>query len=169
VQHNEYCCLCNNIRAPWGVDRSFRRKEVDAWRELLICHSRIVRAVERELEKEHLVPLSSYDILLHLRYAPNKRRRFRDLNGEIVLSRSALSRCLDRLAEAKLVTKLDCPEDPRGLIIELAPAGETALKSAWPIYRRQIHELFGTHFSDKELDFIVKKFSALARVLPGEL
>jgi DNA-binding MarR family transcriptional regulator len=148
------------------VRHSFRKKEVAAWQQLLNCHSRIVRAVERELEREQLVPLSSYDVLLRLRYAPDRRLRFRDLNGEIVLSRSALSRCIDRLAEAKLVAKDGCPEDPRGLMIELTPAGETALKSAWPTYRKQIHTLFGAHFSDEELDFVVTRFSALSKMLP---
>jgi DNA-binding MarR family transcriptional regulator len=150
------------------VNRAFRRKEVDAWQQLLIAHARIVRTIERELEKRQLVPLSSYDILLHLRSAPKKRQRFRDLHGEIVLSRSALSRSVDRLAEAELLTKLDCPEDPRGLIIELTPLGEAALKSAWPTYRKQIRKLFGIHFSDNELDFLIKKFSTLARALPEE-
>jgi len=170
----KFCCMRNpthlvafatSFAYPAEVRHSFRKKELAAWQQLLICHSRIVRAVERELEREQLVPLSSYDVLLHLRYSPNRRLRFRDLNGEIVLSRSALSRCIDRLADAQLVSKDGCPEDPRGLMIELTSAGETALKSAWPTYRKQIHALFGTHFSDEELDFIVTKFSALAQML----
>jgi DNA-binding MarR family transcriptional regulator len=140
------------------VPDSLTQKQVAAWRQLLVCHSRIVRLVEREFESKGLVPFTFYDILLHLRHAPNREMRFRDINGEVVLSRSALSRCLDRMAADGLVTKQDCPEDPRGLVLQITSKGEAELKKAWPVYRDLIVNLFGRHFSEDELDFLTQRF-----------
>ena len=134
---------------------------VDAWAALLVFQSRLVRQVERALERHGLIPLTFYDVLLQLQRAPGRCLRFRELQGEIVLSRSALSRCVDRMATAGLVAKDECPEDPRGRNVRLLPAGKAALKAAWPVYREQILSTFGCHFSDQELHFLVARFSKL--------
>jgi DNA-binding MarR family transcriptional regulator len=135
------------------------RKQVAAWQQLLICQSRIVRMVEREFESQGLISFGFYDILFHLRHAPKREKRFREINGEVVLSRSALSRCVDRMAILGLVEKLDCPEDPRGLIVRITDKGEQELKKAWPVYRRLIETLFGRHFTEEELEFLANRFA----------
>jgi DNA-binding MarR family transcriptional regulator len=144
------------------VSSSLTQKQVAAWRQLLVCHSRIIRLIEREFESQGLVPFTFYDILFHLRHAPNREMRFRDINGEVVLSRSALSRCLDRMTTEGLVAKLDCPEDPRGLVVQITRKGEAELKKAWPIYRNLIVNLFGRHFKENELDFLAQRFAKVA-------
>jgi len=55
------------------------------------------------------------------------RRSCQPLKSEVVLSRSALSRCIDRMAASGLVEKLDCPEDPRGLIVRITPKASKSL------------------------------------------
>jgi len=134
---------------------------VDAWAALLVFQSRLVRQVERALERHGLIPLTFYDVLLQLQRAPGRSLRFRELKGEIVLSRSALSRCVDRMVTVGLVAKDECPEDPRGINVRLLPAGKAALKAAWPVYREQILSTFGRHFSDQELHCLVERFSKL--------
>jgi DNA-binding MarR family transcriptional regulator len=147
------------------VSSSLTQKQVGAWRQLLVCHSQIIRLIEREFESQGLVSFTFYDILFHLRHAPNREMRFREINGEVVLSRSALSRCLDRMATEGLVAKLDCPEDPRGLVVKITSKGEAELKKAWPIYRNLIVDLFGRHFKESELDFLAQRFAQVT----GEL
>lgn len=146
---------------------SLTQNQVAAWQQLLICQSRIVRLVEREFEALGLVSFSFYDILLHLRHAPNREMRFREINGEVVLSRSALSRCVDRMAASALVEKLDCAEDPRGLIVRITKEGEDALKKAWPVYQKLIVSLFGRHFSEDELAFLAERFAKVTDDLPN--
>jgi DNA-binding MarR family transcriptional regulator len=144
------------------------RKQVAAWQQLLICQSRIVRVVEREFESRGLVSFGFYDILLHLRHAPKREKRFREIHGEVVLSRSALSRCVDRMAASGLVEKLDCPDDPRGLIVRITHKGEHELKKAWPVYRKLIETLFGRHFSSDELEFLAQRFAKATEQLANE-
>ena len=141
---------------------------VDAWAALLVFQSQLVRQVERALERHGLIPLTFYDVLLQLRRAPGQSLRFRELKGEIVLSRSALSRCVDRMASAGLVAKVECPEDPRGINVRLLPAGKAALKAAWPVYREQILSTFRSHFSDEELRFLLERFTKLKDELAQE-
>ena len=142
--------------------------QVDAWAALLLFQSRFIRQVERALERRGLIPLTFYDVLLQLRGAPGRSLRFRDLQAEIVLSRSALSRCVDRMASAGLLAKDECPEDPRGINVRLLPAGKAALKAAWPVYLEQILSTFGRHFSDEELHFLAERFSKLKDKLEVE-
>ena len=149
------------------MSNSSTQRQVSAWRQFLVCHSRIVRLIEREFETRGLVSFTFYDILLHLRHAPNREMRFREINGEVVLSRSALSRCLDRMAGEALVVKLDCPEDPRGLVLQITNKGEGELKKAWPVYRNLIVQLFGRHFSEEELDFLAQRFTKVIDELPN--
>ncbi|MBA3832998.1 MAG: winged helix-turn-helix transcriptional regulator [Chthoniobacterales bacterium] len=145
------------------------KKQVAAWQQMLMAQSRIVRLIEQQFQMQKLVPFTHYDILLQLRYAPERQMRFREITGEIVLSKSALSRCIDRMASAGLVEKLDCPHDPRGLVVRLTSEGENELKKAWPVYRKQIECLFGTHFSERELDFLAKRFAKISRQPRSEL
>jgi DNA-binding MarR family transcriptional regulator len=147
---------------------SLIRKQVAAWQQLLICQSRIVRAVEREFESHNLVSFGFYDILLQLRHSPKREKRFREINGEVVLSRSALSRCVDRMTAAGLVEKLDCPEDPRGLVVRITERGEQELKKAWPVYRSLIETLFGRHFKEAELEFLANRFANVIEQLASQ-
>ncbi len=157
-----FCCYRNE---SLFVSANLHERQVAAWQELLLCESRIARLVEREFEARGLVPFTFYDILLQLRYAPGQAKRFRDITPEVILSRSALSRCIDRMAVLGLVEKLECAEDPRGLIIRITVVGKKELKRAWPIYREQIEKLFGRHFKAAELDFLADRFAQITRAL----
>jgi hypothetical protein len=73
---------------------------VDAWRGLLVAHSRLVPAVEADLRAAGQVPLSWYDVLLELNAAPDRRLRMSELGQRTVLSRTRVSRVVDELAAA---------------------------------------------------------------------
>ena len=58
---------------------------VDAWRGLLVAHSRLVPAVEADLRAAGQVPLSWYDVLLELNATPDRRLRMSELGQRTVL------------------------------------------------------------------------------------
>src|SRR6266702_2783960 len=76
--------------------------EVAAWRQLLVAHSRLVPAIERDLQAAGQVSLSWYDVLLELNAAPGRRLRMSELGQRAVLSRTRVSRVVDELAAAGL-------------------------------------------------------------------
>src|SRR6266571_5806003 len=112
---------------------------VDAWRGLLVAHSKLVPAVEADLRAAGQVPLSWYDVLLELNAAPDRRLRMSELGQRTVLSRTRVSRVVDELAAAGLAERQPDQADGRSSFAVLTPGGQEALRRAWPVYRQAIH------------------------------
>src|SRR5689334_23501877 len=111
---------------------------VDAWRGLLVAHSRLVPAVEADLRSAGQVPLSWYDVLLELNAAPERRLRMSELGQRVVLSRTRVSRIVDELAAAGVAERQPDEADGRSSFAVLSAAGRDALRRAWPVYREAI-------------------------------
>jgi DNA-binding MarR family transcriptional regulator len=111
---------------------------VDAWRGLLVAHSRLVPLVEADLRAAGQIALSWYDVLLELNAAPERRLRMSELGQRVVLSRTRVSRIMDELAAAGLAERQPDPADGRSSFAALTPAGRDALRRAWPVYREAI-------------------------------
>src|SRR5919112_1395147 len=71
--------------------------ELGAWRGFLRVHSALAKALDAELAQQHDLPLSSYEVLITLQSAPDQRRRMADLADRVLLSRSGMTRLVDRL------------------------------------------------------------------------
>src|SRR5438132_11618638 len=99
---------------------------VDAWRGLLVAHSRLVPAVEGDLRAAGQVPLSWYDVLLELNAAPDRRLRMSELGQRTVLSRTRVSRVVDELAVG-LVRQAFGQPGGRSSFAVLTPEGQDAL------------------------------------------
>lgn len=116
--------------------------EVRAWGGFLRAHARLVRRLDEELRAEHDMPLGTFDVLIQLSRAPESRLRMRDLADAIVLSRSGLTRLVDRLVRDGLVKREKCGEDQRGAFAVLTPAGRRALEQALPTHLAGVRRLF---------------------------
>src|SRR3712207_1875934 len=77
--------------------RELAPEELAAWRGLLRVHSALVKALDAELLAEHDLPLTSYEVLINLQAAPDHRRRMAELAEGVLLSRSGMTRLVDRL------------------------------------------------------------------------
>src|SRR5438067_12944467 len=121
-----------------GIAASRDDPAVDAWRGLLVAHSRLVPAVEADLRAAGQVPLSWYDVLLELNGAPDRRLRMSELGQRVVLSRTRVSRIVDELAAAGLAERQPDQADGRSSFAVLTTAGRDALRRAWPVYREAI-------------------------------
>lgn len=123
---------------------------IRAWARLLKAQKLLLEGVQAQLADAELPPLEWYDVLIELKTAPNQRLRLFDLGERMVLSRSNLTRLIDRLEKEGLVQRVDCTEDRRGLYAEITAAGIALQQRMWPVYRDAIQELFGQHFSATE-------------------
>jgi DNA-binding MarR family transcriptional regulator len=138
--------------------------QLAAWKALLNSHATAVGAIEAKLSAAKAIPLSWYDVLWALRKRGGKCcLRFRELQDEIVLSRSALSRMVDALAKARLVKKKPCADDARGLDVELTESGHKALAGAWPIYAEGIQEHFARFLTVEECERLAALLGKVAR------
>jgi DNA-binding MarR family transcriptional regulator len=104
--------------------------ETAAWRGFLRAHALLVRDLSAEIEHQHGLPLTSYEVLLHLGAAPGGRMRMADLAGSALLSPSGVTRLVDRLVADGLVSRHRCERDRRGLYAEITPAGRDLFATA---------------------------------------
>src|SRR2546421_3103465 len=112
--------------------------DVQAWRGLLLAHSRLVPAVEADLRAAAQIPLSWYDVLLELNAAPDRRLRMSGLGQRAVLSRTRVSRVVDELTAAGLAERQPDQADGRSSFAVLTSQGQEALRRAWPVYPQAI-------------------------------
>src|SRR3954471_4489693 len=74
---------------------------------------RVYAAIETDLAAANLPSLSWYDALYELYLAPHRRLRMSELARSALLSRSGLTRLVDKLEKAKLIERQACPTDGR--------------------------------------------------------
>lgn len=109
-----------------------------AWGALLRGHATLVEQVGREVSAAGGVSLDSYDVMLALSNAPNGRLKMGELACHVVLSRSGLTRLMDRMEAAGWVARELAADDRRSFEAYLMPAGESAFRATWPLYARAI-------------------------------
>jgi DNA-binding MarR family transcriptional regulator len=138
--------------------------ELGAWRGLLRVHAALVRELDAELDEAHDLPLSSYDVLIYLQAAPDRRLRMAELADSVLLSRSGVTRLVDRLEREGLIVRDNCASDGRGLYAVLTDEGEAMLAKARPTHLAGVRERFLRHFSEDELEQLAEYWE---RVMPG--
>jgi DNA-binding MarR family transcriptional regulator len=137
-----------------------------AWARFLAAHATLVERIEAALATAGLPSLAWYDVLWELEKADGGRLRMHELAHAVVLSRSNLTRLIDRLEAAGLTVRERCPDDRRGAYAAITAKGREMRRRMWPVYRQQIDELFASHLSVKEaetLDAILGTILAAAR------
>lgn len=117
---------------------------------MLELHSRLLAQLDAELEREHGLPLSSYELLLKLADAEGRKLRMSELAGRLLLSRSGITRLADRLERQGLVERQRCPDDGRGLFAHLTPAGAERLAAARPTHLAGVRRHFLDHLDQRE-------------------
>ena len=141
--------------------------ELDAWRSFLRAHARVTRVLDAELTHECDLPLGSYEVLLHLADAPGRSLRMTELADRVLLSRSGLTRLVDRLERDGLIRRESCPSDARGTNAVLTDAGYERLRAAWPVHLRGVREHVTGLFTDEELATLGELLGRVAGPLPG--
>lgn len=124
--------------------------ELRAWRGMLRAHAALTKALDADLEAEHGIPLTSYEVLLHLAAAPEQRMRMSELADSVVLSRSGLTRLVDRMEREGLLARGSCPSDARGAFAILTGAGRDKLSAARGTHLAGVRALFLDRLSEHE-------------------
>jgi DNA-binding MarR family transcriptional regulator len=139
-------------------------RELRAWRGLLRVHARLVKALDTELENEHGLAVTSYEVLMYVADSPEGRMRMHDLASSVLLSRSGLTRLVDRLEREKLIKRETCDTDARGAFAVLTPAGRDKLTAARRTHLDGVRRHFVEHLSPEELERLGEIW---AKVSPG--
>jgi DNA-binding MarR family transcriptional regulator len=141
-----------------GVDARGMR----AWRGLLRAHAQVIRQLGAELDEAHGIPLASYDVLVQLAETPGGALRMSELADAVLLSRSGLTRLVDRLVREGLVERRSCPSDARGTLAVLTTTGRDRLRVASHTHLRGVARHVLARFTPDEQDVLGDLLGRLA-------
>jgi DNA-binding MarR family transcriptional regulator len=139
--------------------------QMRAWRLFLRSHAVVTRRLEGDLLAEQRLPLASYDVLVQLVEAPQRRLRMSELAERVLLSRSGLTRLVDRMEREGLVRREACEDDARGLYTVVTDAGVDRLRAASPTHLRGVSEYAVGRLDDREAEQLS---ALLSRILDEE-
>ncbi|MGH8927249.1 MAG: MarR family winged helix-turn-helix transcriptional regulator [Acidimicrobiia bacterium] len=138
------------------------RDELAAWRAFLEAHHGVMSRLTEELEEVGL-PIGFYDVLIHLTEEGPDGLRMADLARRVLVSRSGLTRLVDRMEQDGLVRRRPSPEDGRGYYVTATPQGKTALCNASPTHLRGIAAHFTSQLTHGEIAVISEALSRVAK------
>lgn len=134
--------------------------EMQAWTSFLRASIRLLERLDAELEG-HRLSLADYEILVHLSAEPSGELRMTELAARTLVSRSGLTRRLDRLVEAGLVSRRTCPTDRRGVLAVLQPAGRARLEAAAPTHVDGVRRHFISPLRGQDLTALARALDAV--------
>jgi DNA-binding MarR family transcriptional regulator len=150
--------------APDEAPVLLNREELGAWRGLLRVHAGMTKALDAELVREHGLGLSSYEVLLFLADAPDGRLRMSELAEGVLLSRSGLTRLVDRMERDGLLRRERCEDDARGYHALITDKGRELFGRARRTHLDGVRERFLSHLSPDELRTLARLWE---KVAPG--
>jgi DNA-binding MarR family transcriptional regulator len=143
-------------------------QELEAWKAFLRASIRLMERLDSELAG-HGISLADYEILVHLSDEPSGELRMTELAARTLVSRSGLTRRLDRLVESGLVERRSCPTDRRGVFAVLTDAGRMRLEASAPTHVQGVRRHFLTQLRGQDLRTLAESLNAVVEssVTPG--
>lgn len=139
---------------------------LDAWQRLLRSHALIIRLLDAELQAQHGMTLSDYDVLAKLRDAADSEHdclRMSELSEKALLTRSGMTRLVQGLEREGLVKRKACKADARVSYAKITRRGLERLAEARATHHAGIERLFASHFTPEEMATLAE----LLEKIPG--
>jgi len=148
------------VQLPRPDDARFR-----AWVAFLRAHAGITRRLESELRAERDLGLAEYDALVQLALADSHRLHMSDLAERVLLSRSGVSRLVDRLEASGLVVRAACREDARVSWATLTDAGLARVREASPAHFRGVEAHFLARIPEADRESFIHALETVVEAL----
>ena len=123
---------------------------VGAWIRLMRAQQATLLKIERAFRDAGLPPHAWYDALWELDQAGDKGLRPFEIERQMLIAQSNISRLIDRLQAAGHVERHPCEDDARGQFIVITPAGRAMRRRMWPVYAAALNTVIGRRVSDRE-------------------
>jgi DNA-binding MarR family transcriptional regulator len=144
--------------------RRLSPQEFGAWLAFMRAGLAVTRAMERDAEATGRLLSSEHHILATLNEGPAEGIRPTDMAERAALTKSGLTRAIDRLEAEHLIERRACPSDARGQLIVMTPQGRRVLRRAAPEHFRSIARNFADHLTDREVDVLTPALERLAAI-----
>jgi DNA-binding MarR family transcriptional regulator len=133
------------------IDTLLTPEEGAAWRAYLWSSTVMLRGLEADMAADGL-DFSWFDVLVQLYSTHDGVMPLKRLVESVVLSRSGLTRLLDRMERAGMVTRTTDQDDRRRFFVSITPAGREAFERVWPGHQRAIRERLLQHLPAADLE-----------------
>ena len=143
------------------METEIEPERMAVWELFIRTFGALIKTFEEEMAEGAGLPLTWYDVLIQLHEAADGRLRMQALADSVVLSRSGVTRLIDRMEKAGLVRREASREDRRGSYAALTEDGRGVFLRAQPIHHRGIYEHFTRHLDDTDVQALR---TALAKV-----
>jgi DNA-binding MarR family transcriptional regulator len=134
--------------------------EMHAWQGFLRASIRLMERLDAELA-EHGISLADYEILVNLSAEPAGELRMTELAARTLVSRSGLTRRLDRLVDAGLVARRSCATDGRGVLAVMTDAGRARLEKSAPTHVDGVRRHFVSRLEGLDLVALATSLDAV--------
>jgi DNA-binding MarR family transcriptional regulator len=121
------------------------------WQALAAAHSTLVEHLDPEPDDCAVMGTDAVAVLLPLSTAPEQRLRMHELADRSHLTRSGLTRRVDRLVEDGWVERVYCDSDRRGAYAQLTDRGASELERALPHHVGAIERHLTDRLTPQEL------------------
>jgi len=133
---------------------------VAAWIGLLRAQTFAFGEIERTVRDAGLPKLEWYDVLWELERGGPLRPR--DLQARLLFAQYNLSRLLDRMEAADLITRDACPADNRGQLISITDEGRKLRGRMWLTYGPAIDAAIRGRLTEEEAALLAGLLAKLA-------
>lgn len=141
--------------------------QLEAWRSFLTAHARLTERLGRELRAEEGLHLTWYDVLVQLSEAEGHQLRMQQLAERVLLSKSGLTRLIDRMERAGYVTRSPCHDDRRGTYATMTDAGYDVLVRTAPTHLGGVRHHFAEAVDDEEAATLTAVLTRIVDRLEG--
>jgi DNA-binding MarR family transcriptional regulator len=148
-----------------SIPKSKRRlseAEIRAWEAFLRAYAATTHMLERVAESRGGLPLGEHFLLVQVARGPEAGIRPTDLAAISLLTKSGITRALDRLEQDGLVERRTCPSDKRGSLVVLTPRGRRLLRRSAPSHIRAIAKHFAEPLTSDELAVLTVAMERIA-------
>lgn len=122
-----------------------------AWIALVRAQVKVTNALEEELQARVGISVTWYTVLHHLARARGGRLRMQQLSDLVLLTKSGVTRLVDRMESAGLIRREYDPADGRVAYAVITRRGEHLRRLAHEVTTRGVSEHFAAHLSADEL------------------
>jgi DNA-binding MarR family transcriptional regulator len=145
-----------------------RSVHLQAWHALLRAQAGVAGNLERELMAAEGLPLAWFEVLLVLDQAPDGAVRLQRLMDTVLMTKSGVSRLVDRMEIAGLVSRSGCPSDRRGAYAVITALGREKLHRATPIHAGGIDRFLAQVLDTEQATRLRDALSAVADALGSD-
>ena len=137
-----------------------------AWRLFVETHAALFGHLVDQMRVDVGIPMTWYDVLLHLAEVEGGRLRMHELADAVLLSKSGLTTLVDRMEAAGLVRREVPAGDRRAIDVVLTDAGRRRFQEAAAVHRRGIDAHFCAHLSQDETAALIALLERLRSASP---